>query len=81
MKNSLSSQLKSVGKTSKQFLGGLAVILLFMEFFIHRHAEVEAEAMPFFPAIYAFVICVVIVLGGIALRKIVMRGEAYYDND
>jgi hypothetical protein len=54
--------------------------LLVLEFVFHRHAEVEIEALVFFPALYAFVVCIAIVLGGIVLRKLIMRKEDYYNN-
>ena len=58
----------------------LAFVLLVLEFFVHRHAETDIENIFFFPALYAFVICVAIVLGGIVLRKLVMRSEDYYNH-
>ena len=80
MRNSVSSKLRVMGSRSKLVLFILAFVLLILEFFIHRHAETDVENLFFFPAFYAFVICVAIVLGGIVLRKLVMRSEDYYDN-
>ena len=80
MRNSVSSKLRVMGSWSKLVLLILAFVLLILEFFIHRHAETDVENLFFFPAFYAFVICVAIVLGGIVLRKLVMRSEDYYDN-
>jgi len=34
----------------------------------------------FFPALYGFAAFIMIVIVGIGLRKIVMRGEDYYDD-
>ena len=80
MNDSASNKLRVMGSRSKLVLFILAFVLLILEFFIHRHAETDVENLFFFPAFYAFVICVAIVLGGIVLRKLVMRSEDYYDN-
>ena len=80
MRDSISNKLRLMGSRSKLVLFILAFVLLVLEFFIHRHAEIDFEGLFFFPAFYAFIICVAIVLGGILLRKLVMRSEDYYDN-
>ena len=80
MKDVISTNLKIMGARSKLVLIILSLILLVLEFVFHRHAEVEIEALVFFPALYAFVICIAIVLGGIVLRKLIMRKEDYYNN-
>ena len=80
MNESVSDKLRVMGSGSKLVLLILAFVLLLLEFFVHRHAETDIENIFFFPALYAFVICVAIVLGGIVLRKLVMRHEDYYDN-
>ena len=56
-------------------------VLVLLEFIIHRHGEIAAEDIPLFPAIYAFFICIFIVVGGIYLRRIAMRDEDYYDDE
>ena len=80
MNDSVSNKLRVMGSRSKLVLLILAFVLLLLEFFVHRHVETDIENIFFFPALYAFVICVAIVLGGIVLRKLVMRREDYYDN-
>ena len=80
MNDNVSDKLRVMGSRSKLVLLILAFVLLLLEFFVHRHAETDIENVFFFPALYAFVICVAIVLGGIVLRKLVMRREDYYDN-
>ena len=80
MRDSVGNKLRVMGSRSKLVLLMLAFVLFVLEFFVHRHAETDIENVFFFPALYAFVICVVIVLGGIVLRKLVMRSEDYYDN-
>ena len=34
--------------------------------------------MPLFPAVFGFLVFVVIVFGGVILRKLIMREEDYY---
>ena len=80
MRDSVGNKLQVMGLRSKLVLLILALVLFVLEFFIHRHAETDIENVFFFPALYAFIICVAIVLGGIVLRKLVMRSEDYYDN-
>tara|TARA_B100001093_G_scaffold141173_1_gene133630 strand:+ start:2798 stop:3043 length:246 start_codon:yes stop_codon:yes gene_type:complete len=80
MRDSISDKLRVMGSRAKLALFVLAFALLVLEVFVHRHAETDIETLFFFPAFYAFVICVAIVLGGIVLRKLVMRNEDYYDN-
>ena len=80
MNDSVSNKLRVMGSRSKLVLLILAFVLLLLEFFVHRHAETDVEKLFSFPALYAFVICVAIVLGGIVLRRLVMRREDYYDN-
>ena len=80
MNDGASNKLRVMGSRSKLVLLILAFVLLLLEFFVHRHAETDVENLFFFPALYAFVICVAIVLGGIVLRRLVMRREDYYDN-
>jgi len=60
------------------FLTGLVVLFL-IDFVTHRHAKFSIEGIPAFYALYGFVACVTLVLIAKGLRKIVMRGEDYYD--
>jgi hypothetical protein len=46
-----------------------------------RHAERTWEALPGFYAGYGFVACVLLVLAATQLRRLLMRGERYYDGD
>jgi hypothetical protein len=76
-----SARLALMGKWATRVLLAAGVVLAVLEFVVHRHGEVAAEDIPLFPAVYAFVICVAIVVGGIYLRKVVMRDEDYYDDE
>ena len=61
------------------FYGSL-VILLIIEFFIHKHPHFAWEAWPEFYAVYGFVACVVlVVVAKYILRPLVKRREDYYD--
>ncbi len=57
----------------------LCVILVALDFVIHRHVVHPWEETFAFYAIYGFVACVVLVLLAKELRKVVMRSEDYYD--
>jgi hypothetical protein len=46
---------------------------------IHRHAETAFDGWFGFYGLYGFVACVALVLAAKGLRRIVMRGEDYYD--
>ena len=51
------------------------------EMCIRDSGEIALEDLPLFPAVYAFFVCIFIVVGGIWLRKIAMRPEDYYDDE
>ena len=76
-----SARLALMGKWAKRVLLAFGAVLVVLEFVVHRHGEIAAEDIPFFPAVYAFFICIFIVVGGIYLRKIAMRDEDYYDDE
>lgn len=67
----------------KKLLGifyGILVLLLIMDFFIHKHAVFPWEEWPEFYAIYGFVACTALVLAAkYILRPLVKRREDYYD--
>ena len=76
-----SARLALMGKWTTRVLLAAGAVLVVLEFVVHRHGEIAAEDIPLFPAGYAFVICVAIVVGGIWLRKVAMRDEDYYDDE
>ena len=55
------------------------VVLLIVDFFIHKHADFPWEAATNFFAVYGFVSCVALIFIAKVLRKIVKRKENYYD--
>ena len=61
------------------FLWLIGIILVILDFFIHRHEQLKFTEFFSFYAIYGFLGCVVLVLAAKILRKIVMRKEDYYD--
>lgn len=66
----------------KRLLNGLYVIcimLIILDFIIHRHTTMGWEKIPAFYAIYGFVACVALVVIAKRMRKVVMRKENYYD--
>lgn len=68
----------------KWVLRGFYSICLFLfalDFFVHRHIETSIEKLPAFYAVYGFVACVLLVLIASQMRKLLMRGEHYYETD
>lgn len=56
------------------------VVLLLIEFLLHKHPHFGWEAWPEFFAVYGFVACVVLVIvAKYFLRSLVKRDEDYYD--
>ena len=74
-------KLKAMGQWATRVLLAIGAVLVVLEFIVHRHGEIALEDLPLFPAVYAFFICIFIVVGGIWLRKIAMRPEDYYDDE
>jgi hypothetical protein len=54
-------------------------LLLLVEPLIHKHGEVAVEDWFGFHGWFSFVGCVVLVLLALALRRILMRPEDYYE--
>lgn len=57
----------------------VCVILVALDFVIHRHIYLDFEKIPAFYAIYGFVACVVLVVLAKLMRLVLMRDETYYD--
>jgi len=74
-------KLKAMGQWATRVLLAIGAVLLVLEFIVHRHGEIALEDLLLFPAVYAFFVCIFIVVGGIWLRKIAMRPEDYYDDE
>jgi membrane protein YdbS with pleckstrin-like domain len=56
------------------------VILLAIDFFVHKHAFFPWEEWPEFYAVFGFVACVALVLTAkYILRPLVKRNEDYYE--
>ena len=69
-------------KNVERLLNGFYVVcglLVIADFIIHRHTSLDLEKIPAFYAIYGFVACVLLVVLAKIMRKVVMRGENYYD--
>ena len=59
----------------------VCIVLVLLDFVVHRHVTVEWESFPGFYSLFGFIACVAIVLISILLRKILGRREDYYDVD
>ena len=71
-------RLREFGAWATLILIGIGVLLIIAEFIFHRHGETPMEDLPLFPAVFGFMAFLLVVLGGIILRKFIMRGEDYY---
>ena len=69
---------KNVQRLLYIFYGSLVVLLL-IDFFIHKHGDFTWETAPEFYAVYGFVSCVALIFIAKLLRKIVRKKENYYD--
>lgn len=72
--------LNRLGSRFTRFLLIIAVILLVVEFLVHRHGETYLEESFMFPAIFGFIAFIFIVEVGKILRRLIMRDESYYDD-
>ena len=73
------SDLHRLGKTFSKLVVLVDVVLLGLEFVIHRHGVVGIEEGFMFPAVYGFLAFLFIVQIGKWLRLMIMRKEDYYD--
>lgn len=69
---------ENIRKLLKIFYG-ICILLVMVDFIVHRHIYHSWEKIPAFYAVYGFVGCVVLVLIAKEMRKFLMRGEDYYD--
>lgn len=56
-----------------------AALTLVVEWFVHRHSVFAFEETFAFYALFGFVSYVFIVRGAMLLRRLIKRGEDYYD--
>ena len=68
-----------VGKLIKALVG-ICVLRVLADFGYHKHGHYGFEEIPGFHAAFGFVSFVFLVLSATQLRKLVMRGEDYYDD-
>lgn len=70
---------RNVNRLLKCFFSSL-VVLLIIEFFVHKHPHFPWEGWLEFYAVYGFVACVVLVVAAkYILRPLMKRREDYYD--
>ena len=72
--------LQRLGSRFTMGLLAVALVLVVLEFILHRHGEVAAENFPLFPALFGFAAFLFIVQVGKWLRMMIMRDEDYYDD-
>lgn len=57
----------------------ISILLVALDFIVHRHIYLDFEKIPTFYAIYGFVACTVLVVLAKLMRLVLMRDEDYYD--
>ncbi len=67
-------------QTVRYVLYAVCVVLVIADFLVHRHVEIPLEKTPAFYALYGFAALVTVVLLAKGLRRLVGRGEDYYDD-
>ena len=70
---------ENVDRLLKGFYG-VCILLVIVDFFVHRHIGFGWEKIPAFYAIYGFVACVLLVIVAKKMRTVLMRKEDYYDD-
>jgi len=55
------------------------VVLLIVDFFVHKHGDFPWEDIPDFFAVYGFVSCVTLIFIAKVLRWLIKRDENYYE--
>jgi hypothetical protein len=66
-------------KLIRRILYAACIVLVILDFVVHRHISVAIERVPAFYALYGFVALVGVVLAAKGLRLLVKRDERYYD--
>ena len=69
---------KNRWRVQKYFYISLLVLLL-VDFFIHKHGHFSWENAPCFYAVYGFMACVSLIFIAKLLRLLFKRSEDYYD--
>ena len=59
----------------------VAAVSVLLDFIFHRHVVHPLESWPGFYGVYGFLACVALVLAAKQLRKLIMRGEDYFDTE
>jgi hypothetical protein len=69
---------ENVKRLLKFFYASL-ILLLIIDFFIHKHAEFPWEGVPNFFAAYGFISCVLLIFIAKLLRIFIKRKENHYE--
>ena len=57
----------------------LGILLILGDLLLHKHEDVDFASLFGFYGFYGFVACVALVLTAKAMRRVLMRGEDYYE--
>ncbi len=73
--------LTQTGKRAALVIVGLCLLLGFLDIFGIRYGKSPAEEAFLFYGIFGFGAFLTVVIGGVLLRKLIIRAEDYYDAD
>ena len=71
--------LRVMGAWATLVLAGLGTALVLLEFAVSRKGGTPPEEIVLFPALFGFLGFIAIILGAAVLRRLLERGEDYYD--
>jgi len=77
----INQTLTTTRKKAVLVIVGLSLLLGFLDIFHIRHGKSPAEEAFLFYGILGFGAFLTVVIGGVLLRKLIIRAEDYYDAD
>lgn len=77
----MTSSLQQLGQRAVKGCIAMAIILVALEFILHRHGKISMEALPLFPALFGLIGAIVVLGLGKTLAAILTVQEGYYDDE
>ena len=77
----MTSSLQQLGQRAFKVLIALAIILVALEFILHRHGKISMEDLTLFPAIFGLIGAIVVIGLGKVLAAMLTVQEGYYDDE
>ena len=77
----MTSSLQQLGQRAFKVLIALAIILVALEFILHRQGKISMEDLTLFPAIFGLIGAFVVIGLGKLLAAMLTVQEGYYDDE